>query len=83
MELGCGTGRVALALASAGFHTTGLDLSQQMLDVFREKLTARAELMDKITLVILEEYSWYDKTPPSGREIIFVCGKKNGYEAYA
>jgi len=51
LELGCGTGRVALALAADGFHVTGLDLSQQMLDVFREKLTAKPELADRITLV--------------------------------
>jgi SAM-dependent methyltransferase len=51
LELGCGTGRVALALAAEGFRVTGLDLSQQMLDVFREKLTAKPELADKITLI--------------------------------
>jgi len=51
LELGCGTGRVALALAADGFHVTGLDLSQQMLDVFHEKLTVNPELADKITLV--------------------------------
>ena len=38
LELGCGTGRVALPLAREGFRVTGLDLSQQMLDVFRDKL---------------------------------------------
>ena len=51
LELGCGTGRVALALAQEGFHVTGLDLSQQMLDVFREKLTTTPALADNITLV--------------------------------
>ena len=51
LELGCGTGRVALALAAEGFRVTGLDLSQQMLDVFRKKLAAKPELTDKITLV--------------------------------
>ena len=51
LELGCGTGRVALALAAEGFHVTGLDLSRQMLDIFREKLAARPELAKKITLV--------------------------------
>ena len=25
---------------------------------------------------IIEEYSWYDKSPPGGREIIFVCRRK-------
>jgi len=51
LELGCGTGRVALALAEAGFRVTGLDLSEQMLDVFRAKLSKRPELADKISLV--------------------------------
>jgi SAM-dependent methyltransferase len=51
LELGCGTGRVALALAGEGFHVTGLDLSQQMLDVFYDKLARRPEFMERITLV--------------------------------
>lgn len=38
LELGCGTGRVALTLAKAGCQVTGLDLSDQMLDLFRAKL---------------------------------------------
>jgi SAM-dependent methyltransferase len=38
LELGCGTGRVALPLARDGFRVTGLDLSQQMLDIFTENL---------------------------------------------
>ena len=37
LELGCGTGRVAIALAKEGFNITGLDLSNEMLDVFRQK----------------------------------------------
>ena len=51
LELGCGTGRVALRLAEAGFRVTGLDLSTQMLDIFKQKLTAAMELAEKITLV--------------------------------
>lgn len=38
LELGCGTGRVVLPLARAGVHTTGLDLSQSMLDVAAARL---------------------------------------------
>lgn len=51
LELGCRTGRVALVLAANGFNITGLDLSRQMLDVFRKKLSGRPELADRITLV--------------------------------
>ena len=55
LELGCSTGRVALALAKEGFSITGLDLSQQMLDVFSEKLneeSAKAQrLTDRIEII--------------------------------
>jgi SAM-dependent methyltransferase len=51
LELGCGTGRVALTLAAEGFDVTGLDLSGDMLDIFREKLDKRPEIADKITIV--------------------------------
>ena len=39
LELACGTGRVSLALAENGARVHGLDLSPQMLGVFREKLS--------------------------------------------
>lgn len=38
LELGCGTGRVALKLAEVGFKITGLDLSDTMLEIFNRKL---------------------------------------------
>ncbi len=37
-ELACGTGRVLLPLARAGYQVTGIDLSQAMLDKFQTKL---------------------------------------------
>jgi len=49
LELGCGTGRVALTLAKEGFRITGLDLSKQMLDVFREKLADEAAKEQRLT----------------------------------
>lgn len=42
LELGVGTGRVALALAAAGFAMTGLDSSVEMLDLMRAKAGATA-----------------------------------------
>jgi SAM-dependent methyltransferase len=38
LELACGTGRVAIPLAEAGFEVVGLDYSMPMLDVFRRKI---------------------------------------------
>ena len=38
LELACGTGRVLLPLAQAGFDVTGLDVSQSMLDRLQAKL---------------------------------------------
>jgi len=41
LELGCGTGRIALALAADGHRVTGLDISERMLERCNKK---RAEL---------------------------------------
>lgn len=38
LELGCGTGRIALPLLRDGHTVTGLDQSAEMLDIFRRKL---------------------------------------------
>ena len=37
LELGCGTGRIALALAEAGHRVTGLDISERMLERCNQK----------------------------------------------
>lgn len=52
LELGCGTGRVSLVLAENGYHVTGLDLSDNMLSVFRRKLAEKPEAVkQRIELV--------------------------------
>ena len=38
LDLGCGTGRVSIELAKAGFFVTGLDLSEKMLAMFKNKI---------------------------------------------
>ena len=42
LELGCGTGRVLIPTARAGIQITGLDLSEHMLDICRQKLGQEA-----------------------------------------
>lgn len=50
LELGCGTGRLLLPLARAGYPITGVDLSPAMLAVAQAKVDA-AKLQGRITLV--------------------------------
>jgi SAM-dependent methyltransferase len=50
LELGCGTGRVALALAEAGFDAVAVDLSEGMLETARER-AAQAAVGDRIRWV--------------------------------
>ncbi|MHA2210953.1 MAG: class I SAM-dependent methyltransferase [Candidatus Thorarchaeota archaeon] len=38
LELACGTGRVTLMLAQAGYDITGIELSPEMLEIAQEKL---------------------------------------------
>lgn len=38
LELGCGTGRIALALGGAGLEVTGVDISEGMLTVARQSV---------------------------------------------
>jgi SAM-dependent methyltransferase len=50
LEIGSGTGRVALALAEAGHTVVGLELSDAMRSIAQQKITA-ARLADRVTLV--------------------------------
>lgn len=40
LDIGCGTGELAVRFARAGFHVTGIDLSEDMLAIAREKAEA-------------------------------------------
>jgi SAM-dependent methyltransferase len=59
LELGCGTGRVLLPLARAGFEITGLDLSPQMLERCRAKLEAEPpEVRERVRLLAADMTSF-------------------------
>jgi SAM-dependent methyltransferase len=52
LELGCGTGRVTMAIAEAGYRVVGLDISERMLERAEEKRTAlRREAREQVQLV--------------------------------
>lgn len=52
LELGCGTGRVLIALAAAGLEVVGLDLAEAMLANCRQKLAAQpTEMQRRVRLV--------------------------------
>jgi SAM-dependent methyltransferase len=52
LELGCGTGRITLALAEAGHPVTGLDISERMLERCKEKrATLPTEAHERVHLV--------------------------------
>jgi SAM-dependent methyltransferase len=52
LELGCGTGRITMALAEAGKRVTGLDLSERMLERAVKKRSAlRVEARERVHLV--------------------------------
>lgn len=47
LELGCGTGRLLIPLLQAGLDVTGVDDSEEMLAIAREKLAAEGEPAQK------------------------------------
>lgn len=52
LEVGCGTGRVLLPTARAGFEIVGLDLSEGMLQICRDRILSEpAEVQARVQLV--------------------------------
>ena len=52
LELGCGTGRVSIELAKLGYFITGLDLSEQMLEIYKNKIKGLPKnIREKIEII--------------------------------
>jgi ubiquinone/menaquinone biosynthesis C-methylase UbiE len=54
IDLGCGTGRLMLAMARCGHHVIGVDLSAEMLSVAREKCAAAEVAVDCVQANLVE-----------------------------
>ena len=64
LELACGTGRVTIPLALAGIDVVGIDLSEPMLDIAREKLAELGEdVRNRVQLVHGDMRSFFVDTP--------------------
>ena len=60
IDLGCGTGRVAVPLARAGHAVTAVDLSAEMLNVAGEKAAAEGLRLDRVRANIVELDGFHD-----------------------
>jgi SAM-dependent methyltransferase len=56
LELGCGSGRVALHLAREGFEVVGVDSSPAMLDLAKARLTHQPRTAKRVEL-LLEDFT--------------------------
>ena len=64
IDLGCGTGRLLMRLAPRGFDCLGVDLSEAMLDVLREKAAAANLPVATLKANLVE----LDGVPPASRD---------------
>lgn len=51
LDVGCGSGRVALHLAGEGYAVTGIDISPAMLDRGRRRVQGRVDLREHLTFI--------------------------------
>jgi SAM-dependent methyltransferase len=75
LELGCGTGRVIVPLAEAGWRVTGLDQSRAML----ARAMERVDTSDVNDLVVLQERSMTDADVAPGGPFGLVLFTLNGF----
>lgn len=68
LELACGTGRLILPIAEAGFTINGLDLSTDMLDICEQKLKQKSLSAELIN----SDFALYEK--PDYYQTIFISG---------
>jgi S-adenosylmethionine-dependent methyltransferase len=75
LDIGCGQGTQAIALARRGHLVTGLDSSTQLLGDFRAALAAeRAEVANRVHLVQGEAQAVADLFPPSSFGVVLCQG---------
>jgi len=69
LDIGCGTGSLAIACARRGAQVTGIDISPHMLDIARRKVE-QAELADSITLLQMSAIELDERFEPQSFDTI-------------
>jgi SAM-dependent methyltransferase len=71
LDLACGTGRIAIALAHAGLSVTAIDDSEGMLEIFRSKLSAEPQPIQ--TRLRIQKARMHSFELPDGFSTIVCC----------
>lgn len=66
LDIGCGTGTVAIPLAQRGAHVTGIDISELMLNKFRTD-ARRAQVDDRVSMC---NTNWKETVEPKSYDIV-------------
>ncbi|MFD5074800.1 aminotransferase class I/II-fold pyridoxal phosphate-dependent enzyme [Streptomyces sp. NPDC058371] len=74
LDLGCGTGRHAIALAERGFHVTGVDVGEWALKQAAEEAAASGTHVEWLRLDLLRELPW-----PVGEFDAIICVQSFGW----
>lgn len=73
LDVGCGTGGVALACAARGAHVTGIDVDPEMLDIARARVDAAGELDGRVELRELGAAEIEDAFTPESLDAVVSC----------
>lgn len=74
LELGCGSGRLLLPLARAGYEVTGVDNSPTMLARARKRLDAEPEVVQRRVTLVEADMASFVLPGASGRFALAVVG---------
>ena len=73
LELACGSGRLLLPLARAGFRVTGLDYSAEMLKLARQHVSQESQAVQERVQLHQGDMRDFDLTPNTQFDLIFVA----------